>query len=153
MDAGASHPQIGMDEKKRMMGPCERDEDARARYRQRVKPRDVSEFVVVDESGSNTNLAPRYARSPRGKRAYGLAPRNTEANTTLIASMTLTGMGPAMLLTGATDTAAFEMYVERMLAPSLVAGKVVVMDNLSAHKSERVRELIEAKGCELWYLP
>ena len=153
VDAGSSHPQVGMDEKKRSMGACERDEGARSEYRERVKPRDVSDFVVVDECGSNTNLAPRYARSPQGKRAYGLAPRNTEANTTLIASMTVTGMGPAMLLTGATDTAAFEMYVERMLAPSLVAGKVVVMDNLSAHKSERVKELIEARGCELWYLP
>ena len=103
--------------------------------------------------GSNANLAPRYGRAPRGERAYGKAPRNTATNTTLIASMTEDGMGPAMLLTGAADTAAFEAYVEWVLSPSLTPGRVVVMDNLSAHKSERVRGLIERRGCGLWYLP
>ena len=135
------------------MGAAERDEEARSEYREQVKGHQASGFVVVDECGSNVNLTPRYARAPRGKRAYGKAPRNTEANTTLIASITTEGMGPAMLLTGATDTAAFEVYIEKVLVPSLHPGEVVVMDNLSAHKSERVRKLIEATGCELWYLP
>ena len=58
-----------------------------------------------------------------------------------------------MTLAGATDTPAFEAYIEQVLAPTLVPGKIVVLDNLSAHKSERVRALIEARGCELWYLP
>ena len=135
------------------MGAAERDEEARSEYREQVKGHQASGFVVVDECGSNVNLGPRYARAPRGERAYGVAPRNTEANTTLIASITTGGMGPAMLLTGATDTAAFEVYIEKVLVPSLHPGEVVVMDNLSAHKSERVREFIEASGCELWYLP
>ncbi len=135
------------------MGAAERDEGARNEYRERVRPRDAGDFVVVDECGSNTNLALRYARARRGERAYGSAPRNTEENTTLIASITTAGMGPAMVLPGATDTPAFEAYIERVLVPSLMPGKVVVMDNLSAHKSERVRELIEARGCRLWYLP
>jgi len=135
------------------MGAAERDERARSEYRERVKPRDAGDFVVVDECGSNINLCLRYARAPRGERAYGTAPRNTEQNTTLIAAMTATGMGPAMVLAGGTDTPAFEAYIERVLAPALVQGGVVVMDNLSAHKTGRVRELIEARGCELWYLP
>ncbi len=80
-------------------------------------------------------------------------PRNTEQNTTLIASLTSSGLGAAMTLLGATNTVAFETYVERLLAPSLVPEQVVVMDNLSAHKSERVRELIEERGCQVWYLP
>lgn len=109
--------------------------------------------MVVDECGSNINLTPRYARAPNGERAYGSVPRNTAKNTTLIASMTTAGMGPAMLLQGATDTAAFEAYVEQMLLPSLAPGNVVVLDNLSAHKSVRVRTLIEARGCEVWFLP
>ena len=109
--------------------------------------------MVVDECGSNVNLTPRYVRAPRGERAHGSVPRNTEPNTTLIASLSLAGMGPAMTLRGATDTAAFLAYVGRVLAPSLTPGKAVVMDNLSAHKDQRVRDLIEARGCELWYLP
>ena len=54
---------------------------------------------------------------------------------------------------GATTRAVFEAYVEEALAPSLRAGQVVVMDDLTAHKGERVKELIEERGCELVYLP
>ncbi len=109
--------------------------------------------MILDECGSNTNLAPRYARAPKGERAYVRVPRNTLENTTLIAAMTVSGLGAAMTLRGATDRAAFEVYVERVLAPTLTAGQVVVMDNLSAHKGERVRQLIEDRGCQLWFLP
>jgi len=77
-------------------------------------------------------------------------PRNTKKNTTVIASITTHGMGPAMVLQGATDTAACETYVEHFLVPSLQPGKVVVLDNLSAHKSMKVRTLIAARGCALW---
>jgi transposase len=67
--------------------------------------------------------------------------------------MTLRGMGPSLAVEGATTRAVFEAYVEKALAPSLRPGQVVVMDNLSAHKGERVRELIEGRGCEVVYLP
>ena len=107
----------------------------------------------MDECGSNINLTPLYARAPRGERAGGSIPRNTGRNTTLIAALSVSGMGPAMTLEGATDRLAFEAYLEQVLTPSLEPGKVVVMDNLSAHKGKRVRALIEACGCELWYLP
>jgi transposase len=67
--------------------------------------------------------------------------------------MTIEGMGPSLAVEGATTARVFETYVERVLAPTLRRGQVVVMDNLSAHKGERVRELIEGRGCELFYLP
>lgn len=108
---------------------------------------------MIDECGSNLNLTPRYARAPRDQRAYGSVPRNTPANTTLIASLSLKGMGPAMVLSGATDTLAFDAYVREVLAPTLRNGQVVVLDNLSAHKSSRTAEAIAARGCELWFLP
>ncbi len=109
--------------------------------------------MIVDETGSNLNLTRRYGRAPRGERAPGAVPRNTPPNTTLIAAMTTAGMGTAMVLDGATDTLACDVYVEHFLAPTLCAGQSVVMDNLSAHKSTRVRSLIEARGCLLGYLP
>lgn len=142
-----------MDPQKKSLGAAERDEPQREAFRRRIADRDATDFVIVDESGTNLNLTPRYARAPRGERAYGSVPRNTPPNTTLIASLTTAGMGPAMLLPGATDTAAFEVYIAQVLAPSLVPGQVVILDNLSAHKSVRVQELIAARGCELWYLP
>jgi transposase len=67
--------------------------------------------------------------------------------------MTRSGMGPSLAVEGATTRAVFEAYVEKVLAPSLRCGQVVVMDNLTAHKGERVRELIEDRGCELVFLP
>lgn len=109
--------------------------------------------MILDESGTNLNLTPRYARAPRGQRAYGQIPRNTPRNTTVVAALSLRGMGPVMTLAGALDTAAFEVYLERFLIPWLQPGQIVVMDNLSVHKSGRVHALIEAAGCELWYLP
>src|SRR5215208_2420040 len=67
--------------------------------------------------------------------------------------MSLEGMGPALAVEGATTAVVFEAYVERVLAPSLSPGRVVVMDNLGAHRPKGVRELIEEKGCQLLYLP
>ena len=87
------------------------------------------------------------------ERAHCSSPRNWGPNITLLASMTLSGMGPSLAVEGATTRAVFEAYVEEALAPSLRAGQVVVMDNLTAHKGERVKELIEERGCELVYLP
>jgi transposase len=95
-----------------------------------------------------------YARAPKGERAYGSVPRNRGKNTTLIASMTLfRGMGEAMAFEGSTKAFVFEAYIKHFLAPTLKEGQIVVMDNLGAHKTEKVRELIEQRGCELWFLP
>ena len=109
--------------------------------------------MIIDECGSNLNLSPRFARAPRGQRAFGSVPRNTPPNTTVIASLTLQGIGPSVLMPGATDGLAFEAYIERVLAPDLRPGQVVILDNLSVHHSARVAELIAARGCELWFLP
>ena len=113
----------------------------------------ADDIIVIDECGSNLNLTPRYARAPRGQRAIGYVPRNTPPNTTLIASLTLTGLGPAMLLPGSTDRLAFEAYVEQGLAPALRPGQVVILDNLSAHHSAKVQRVVAARHCELWFLP
>jgi hypothetical protein len=82
------------------------------------------------------------------------SPRNWGKNITLISSISKErGMGASVVVEGSTNGTVFETYLEEVLLPTLKRGQVVVMDNLSAHKGERVRELIEAKGCELIYLP
>jgi hypothetical protein len=110
-------------------------------------------LVFVDEMGTNTSLSALRAWSRRGQRAFCSVPRNRGPNTALLWSMTVEGMGPSLAVEGATDREVFEAYVEKMLAPSLRSGQVVVMDNLSAHKGERVRRLVEERGAELLYLP
>jgi transposase len=110
--------------------------------------------VLKDESGFNTSMTRLRARAPRGKRAYGKVPRNRGKNTTLIASITLQGgMGESMTLEGATDALAFEAYVEHVLAPFLWEGQVVVLDKLGAHRTQKVRDLIEGRGADLVFLP
>jgi transposase len=109
--------------------------------------------VFVDESGTHISMDRLRSRAPRGERAYGRVPKNRGKNLTLIASMSLHGMGESMCIEGATDAEAFEAYVEHFLAPSLREGQVVVMDNLGAHRPKRIRELIEARGAELVFVP
>jgi len=123
------------------------------KFRKQMKQVDARRLVVVDECGSNIALTPLYARAPKGQRAYGSVPRNRGKNTTLLASVSLSGIGASLIIEGAVNTPVFEAYVEQILAPSLVAGQIVVLDNLSVHKGARVRQLIEARGCELLFLP
>jgi DDE superfamily endonuclease len=138
------------------VGAVERDEWLRTAWRVTVAREITPERLVVfvEEMGTNTSLHPLYAcSSPRGERAHCFVPRNRGPNTTtLLASMTTKGMGPCLAVEGATDGIVFEAYIERVLVPSLRQGQVVVMDNLWAHKGERVKELVESASCELLYL-
>jgi transposase len=143
-----------MEPKKRSVGASERDEFLRAAWRVLVAGGiEADRFVFVDEMGSNTSLRPLFAWSKRGERALCSAPRNWGKNVTLLSSMSAKGMGPSVAVEGATTRAVFEAYLEEALCPSLSPGRVVVMDNLSAHKGQKVRELLEGRGCELMYLP
>jgi transposase len=110
-------------------------------------------LAFVDEMGTNISLSSLYAWAPKGERAHCSVPRNRGPNTTVLSSMSLEGMGSTLAVEGATTSAVFEAYVEEVPAPTLRSGQVVVMDNLSAHKGERIEELIEERGCELVYLP
>ncbi len=131
----------------------ERDEGARGLWRWFLARFDVRRLVFVDESGMHTSMMRLRSRAPRGERAYGKVPRNRGKNTTLIASMSLRGMEEAMCVKGATDAEVFEVYVEHFLAPTLEEGQVVVFDKLGAHRTKKVRELIEARGAEALFLP
>jgi len=118
-----------------------------------VKEIDPARLVFVDECGTNITLTRLYARAPRGERAFGKAPRNWDKNLTLIAAMSAEGMGQSMSVEGATDGAAFAAYLKHFLVPTLKEGQVVVMDNLQAHKSRRVRKFIESAGASVLFLP
>ncbi len=107
----------------------------------------------MDETGSHPGYTPTYAWAPRGQRAYATAPVNRGENKTVVAALTLDGIGPRLRFDGAMTTARFEGYVRHVLAPTLRPGQVVVADNLRAHHSDRARAAIEVRGAQLWHLP
>lgn len=144
---------MGITRKKKTLGAVERDEVARAIFREVIEQLKAEDVVVVDECGSRIGLVPLYGRSPRGCRVYDRVIGNYGQNVTLLASMSLSGMQAAMTLDGAVDEAAFECFVEKVLLPTLHPGQIIILDNLSSHKTERVEELLKAAGCQLLFLP
>jgi transposase len=153
LDHEPSHETSGLDAKKKSIGATERNEEERTTWRENASQLPTEDLVFLDECGSNIALTPLYARAPKGERARGKVPRNRGKNTTLIAALSLSGMGATLILEGSANTTAFELYIEQILAASLHPGQIVIMDNLQAHKSARVKQAIEAKGCQLLFLP
>lgn len=94
-----------------------------------------------------------HARAPRGERAVDAVPKNWGDSMTIVAALGLDGIVAPMMLRGAMNALAFEAYVEQCLVPALRKDDVVLMDNLAAHKRPFIRELIEAAGARLLYLP
>jgi transposase len=110
-------------------------------------------LVFLDECGTHLAHTRAYGRAPRGGRAVGRVPRNRGRVTTLLASLTPTGTGPARTRLGGTTKEVFLAYLREEVAPTLAAGQVVVLDNLGAHRAHAVRALVEATGARLVYLP
>jgi transposase len=139
--------------KKKSLTAVERDEGLRCAYRLQLLQHAAEAFVVVDESGYNLDMTPRYGRAPAGVRVYEQTPRNTPPNTTLIAALSTSLLQAPLLFEGSTDHLAIEAYVEHILVPTLREGQIVVFDNLSAHKRARLEPLLVSKQCEVWFLP
>ena len=110
-------------------------------------------LVVVDESSTPLDMTSAYARAPRGQRAYAKVLRNYGTNASLIAALRLDGMDAAFVVDGSVNMAVLEAYVEHILAPTLHVGAIVLMDNLSCHKAESVRHLIEARAASVLFVP
>ncbi len=98
-------------------------------------------------------MTPIYGRARVGERAVGKAPKSNHTNLTVVGAIALDGLRALMAYEGGTTREAFLHFVHKALVPSLRRADVVVMDNLTAHYSEGVREAIEAVGATLVYLP
>ena len=109
--------------------------------------------MFIDESGANTKMTRLYGRSPIGKRLVCRVPHGHYQTTTMIAAVRLRGPQAPWLFDGAMDGELFLAWVEQGLGPCLEGGDVVIMDNLATHKVAGVRDVIEARGARLEYLP
>ena len=114
---------------------------------------DPARFVFLDETGTATDMARRFGRSPLGERLVAAVPHGHWRTTTFVAGLRQTGVVAPLVLDGPVTGVAFRAYMEQFLAPDLAPGDVVVLDNLAAHKVDGVRQAIAAARASLLFLP
>ena len=109
--------------------------------------------ICIDEAGSTIAMTREYGRAPRGQAVRDVRPRNRGTVITMIGALTTSGLTAMMTIRGGTDADVFEAYVEHILVPELRAGDIVMLDNLGAHRTKRVQQLVEEAGATLWFTP
>lgn len=128
--------------------------EARLRWASDQLQLDPAKLVFVDETGgASTKMARLYGRAKRGRRVVGRVPWGHWKTVTFVAGLRLDGFTAPFVIDCPMNGAIFVEYLQQCLAPSLRPGDIVVIDNLPAHKPDQVREMIEAAGATLRYLP
>jgi transposase len=128
-------------------------EKLRKQWQRKFRRQDPQQLVFLDETGINLTLTRRYGRALRGKRVYGSVPQNYGQNVTVLGGLDRRGVRAAMAVAGPIDGTVFLTFLQQVLCPRLKLGDTVVMDNLRVHKVAGVKELIQAKGAKVCYLP
>lgn len=127
--------------------------EKRSAWAAKVPGLDPAKLVFIDETGANTKMTRRYGRAPRGQRVVGRVPHGHGKTTTFVAALRADGLTAPMVIDGAMNGDLFVAYVAQVLVPTLRAGDIVVMDNLSSHKRVGAVRAIERAGCSVAYLP
>ena len=127
--------------------------EARRQWKRDQAQFDPTKLVFVDETGASTQMARRYGRAKRGRRVVSRIPWGHWKTVTFVAGLRLDGLTAPFVIDCAMNGAIFVEYLQQCLVPTLCPGDVVVIDNLSAHKRDEVRKVIEAAGASLRYLP
>ena len=126
---------------------------ARERWVAAQKLLDPDRLIFIDETGTSTNMARLRGRCRRGERLIGKVPHGHWKITTFVAGLRRDAITAPFVIDQPMNSAIFKAYLEQCLVPTLKPGDIVVMDNLSSHKSDEVRQIIEAAGANLLYLP
>ena len=117
------------------------------------KQADIEKLVFIDESGVNIGLTRNYGRSRGKTRVKKYVPFNRPVRTTIVSSIRLNGEYEYQVIEGAMNAERFKEYIAKVLCPTLKVDDIVIMDNLSAHEVQGIRELIEGVGAQIKYLP
>lgn len=110
-------------------------------------------MIFIDESGANLQMHPIYGRAYGKTRATISSPYHRGNYMTIIGAISINKIEAIAYTEGAGNTSIFVSFIENFLCPILRKGHVVVMDNVSFHKSETVKHLIESKGAKIIYSP
>jgi len=142
---------------KKSLHALERDTEEnlkrRAEFLEAIRDIPPERLIYLDESGVTTSMTRLRGHCRGGRRIHEATPGGHWKIMTILSAMSLGGMIATMTIEEPTDSDIFLAYVEHVLCPKLEPGHVVVMDNLSSHKAERVCELIEKQGAKVLYLP
>jgi transposase len=114
---------------------------------------DPAKLVFLDETWAKTNMTRLRGRAASGQRLADKRPHGHWKTTTLIAALDQNGMRCSMTVDGAVNSQVFEAFVQQVLVPTLLIGQIVVMDNLSSHKGQKARRMIESAGASVVFLP
>ena len=149
--------EAGFSKKKKSLHASERDteenREKRAEFVAELRTVPLEQLVYLDESGVSTQMTRPYARCQGGQRIRDSVPGGHWKMLTILGALDHTGMLAAMTVDAPTDGDVFLAFLDQVLCPRLRPGQVVVMDNLSSHKVDGVRERIEARGARVLYLP
>jgi transposase len=126
---------------------------ARRRWLRQQGFLDTTRLVFIDETATSINMVRLRGRCPRGERLLSHVPQGAWKTITFVAALRHNKMVAPMVIDGPIDGPAFVAYVKQCLAPMLKCNDIVVMDNLPAHKVPGVKEVIEACGATVQYLP
>jgi len=126
---------------------------ARRDWREFQRVVDPNRLVFLDETGAKTNMTRRYGRSLKGERCYDSAPNGHWESVTILSSLRLDGSTESIVFDGAVDRAMFDEYINVFLVPCLRPGDIVIVDNLSPHKSQKAYDAIKMQQAELIFLP
>lgn len=142
--------------KKKVLHAQERDspegQQKRRDFLEAIAGVDADRLVFVDESGAKTSMTRTHGRAPVGERVHGAVPGHWDS-LTLICALRTSGVTAPVVFQGATDTPAFQSYVEQVLVPALKPDDVVIWDNLKPHKAQAVVAAVERAGARVIPLP
>ena len=119
-------------------------------YQSRVE---LCRLVFLDETWTKTNMAPLRGWAPRGSRLRAKVPYGRWKTMTFLAALRHDRIDAPWLLDGPINGEKFQIYVEKLLVPTLRPGDIVIMDNLASHKGKAIRRAIRAAGAKLFFLP
>lgn len=126
--------------------------EQRADFRARAADWLVNHLKWLDETGVQLNLTREYGRAVPGQRIIEGVPSNYGSNYTVLATLGVDGVQAPFVLEGALNGERFSLYVEKVLAPTLRPGDILVMDNLPIHKVGGIQQLVEACGARIEFL-
>ena len=128
-------------------------QEKRREWKETITPEMVEHLVFLDESGVNTDLTRLYERAPSSQRAVDHTPLNTPRTTTVVSSIRPDEEKAFTTYQDDTTGEHFVQYLKETLSPTLRPSDIIVMDNMRSHHVKAVREILEAKGMKVLYLP